>query len=99
MKQMCGGHVASTVYTNSKLAGKKPKSASSPAKLSSGWSVAYKCINDPTLGETLLQSTKVFEMQNNTPQTCTALCASKGYYIAGVEYRCALWLHDSGMLG
>ncbi|KZW01622.1 WSC-domain-containing protein [Exidia glandulosa HHB12029] len=84
--QICGGHTRSAVYTNSALAGKKPTLISSSPKLSSGWSVAYKCINDPELGETLLKSTKVYEMQNNTPQACTALCAKNGYTIAGVEY-------------
>ncbi|EJD54503.1 hypothetical protein AURDEDRAFT_179648, partial [Auricularia subglabra TFB-10046 SS5] len=86
LKTMCGGHTASTVYQHSKLKGKKPKASTSKPKLASGWSVAASCVNDPTLGENLLQSTKVFELQNNTPFACTTLCRSKGYKLAGVEY-------------
>ncbi|EJD49710.1 hypothetical protein AURDEDRAFT_161267 [Auricularia subglabra TFB-10046 SS5] len=85
-KQTCGGDHRSAVYTNSKLAGKKPALKSGTPALASGWKVAYKCVNDPTLGESLLKSTKVFELQNNTPLVCTNLCKGKGYTLAGVEY-------------
>ncbi|EJD54862.1 hypothetical protein AURDEDRAFT_23629, partial [Auricularia subglabra TFB-10046 SS5] len=86
LKTKCGGNTRSTVYQHSKLKGKKPTLSTAKPKLASGWSVVSSCVADPGVGENFLQSTKVFELQNNSPLACTTLCRSKGYKLAGVEY-------------
>jgi hypothetical protein len=81
----CGSFSTSQVYVNWGLVNKKRPNVGQP-KLANGWSVAFKCVADPTVGEKFLKGTDVFELQNNTPLACTKLCGQKGYALAGVEY-------------
>ncbi|EJD48016.1 hypothetical protein AURDEDRAFT_183752 [Auricularia subglabra TFB-10046 SS5] len=84
--QTCGGGKSSAVYVNPRLAGNRPRGTTAQPRLAGHWDVAHSCVDDPTLGESLLAGTKVFELQNNSPLACTTLCAAKGYKLAGVEY-------------
>ncbi|KAH7098709.1 hypothetical protein BKA62DRAFT_810187, partial [Auriculariales sp. MPI-PUGE-AT-0066] len=81
----CGSFGTSQVYVNFSVAGKRAPKVGAP-RLQNGWSVAFKCIVDPTVGEKYLKGTDVFELKNNSPLACTTLCGQKGYDLAGVEY-------------
>lgn len=84
--QKCGGGKTSTVYSHDKLGGKRPALRKETPRVKPGWSVAFKCVADPTLGANMLAGAKIFELQNNSPIACTSLCRDKGYALAGVEY-------------
>lgn len=81
----CGSFSTSQVYFNKNLKNVKRPNVGTP-KVAPNWSVAFKCVIDPTVGQRFLQGTHVYELQNNTPYACTKLCGEKGYELAGVEY-------------
>jgi iron transport multicopper oxidase len=61
--------------------------------LPSGWSTAYACAVDGDAR--IFAAAALYKPDLNTPAVCVALCASKGYTLAGVEYADECWCDNS----
>jgi hypothetical protein len=75
--QICGGSARLSAYKLTDFSG-------ITSDLTSGWK-EIGCVSEPGSGRLLTGASMT--NQAMTPGTCTSFCASKGFSIAGIEWR------------